>query len=194
MIEVTVDAWRVNEQSEPLEELEGGERESGAAVRCGMRKTVDDVLVSRCTVAASLEPFEGEGRTGTVAQESFEPSTVTGCNVDRGIDAEPAGGRPAEHVIGDVSFEQTVKVEVTEHTVAHGVLELVPVGGRQMGGLVELDRALGVLAEHAVDDTDVEMEVRVQRRAETMKERDSAYLSTGTGSRTRISERGPNGA
>ncbi len=28
-----------------------------------------------------------------------------------------------------------------------------------MGGLVELDRALGILAEHAVDDTDVEMEV-----------------------------------
>ena len=32
-----------------------------------------------------------------------------------------------------------------------------------MGGLVELDRALGILAEHAVDDTDVEMEVCVQR-------------------------------
>ena len=28
-----------------------------------------------------------------------------------------------------------------------------------MAGLVELDRALGILAEHAVDDTDVEMEV-----------------------------------
>ena len=30
-----------------------------------------------------------------------------------------------------------------------------------MGGFVELDRALRILAEHAVDDTDVEMEVRV---------------------------------
>ncbi len=28
-----------------------------------------------------------------------------------------------------------------------------------MGGLVELHRALGILAEHAVADTDVEMEV-----------------------------------
>ena len=46
-------------------------------------------------------------------------------------------------------------VEVTEHAVAHGVLEFAPVGGRQMGGLVELDRALRILAEHAVDDTDV---------------------------------------
>ena len=28
-----------------------------------------------------------------------------------------------------------------------------------MGGLVELPRALGILAEHAVDDTDVEVGV-----------------------------------
>ena len=59
---------------------------------------------------------------------------------------------------------------------------------------VELDGALGILAEHAVDDTDVEMKVRVEKRAETMKERDGAYLGTGTGPRARISERGPNGA
>ncbi len=45
---------------------------------------------------------------------------------------------------------------VAEHAVANGVLELIPVGGREMGGLVELHRALGILAEHAVDDTDVE--------------------------------------
>ncbi len=71
--------------------------------------------------------------------------------------------RAGEHVIGDVTFEQTVTVEITEHAMAHGVLELVAVGCREMGGLVELDRALGILAEHAVDDTDVEMEVSVQR-------------------------------
>ena len=54
-------------------------------------------------------------------------------------------------------------VEIPEHAVAYGVLELVPIGGREMDGLVELDRARGILAEHAVDDTDVEMEVSVQR-------------------------------
>ena len=47
-----------------------------------------------------------------VTQESFEPSTVTGRDVDRGIDAEPAGGLPSEHVVGDVAFEQTVTVKV----------------------------------------------------------------------------------
>ena len=122
MIAMTVDAWRSNEQSESLEELEGGERESRATIRCGMGETVDDVLASRRVILGSLEPFEGEGRTGTVTQESFEPGTVTGRDVDRGIDAEPAGGLPREHVIGDVVFEQAVAVEVTEHAVANGVL------------------------------------------------------------------------
>ena len=36
-------------------------------------------------------------------------------------------------------YEQTVAVKVTEHAVANGVLEFAPVGGREMGGLVELD-------------------------------------------------------
>ena len=88
-----------------------------------MGETIHDALATRCTVPVSLEPFEGEGRTGTVAQEPFEPCTVTARDMDRGIDAEPAGGLPREHVIGDVPFEQAVAVEVTEHAVAHGVLE-----------------------------------------------------------------------
>ena len=163
VIAVAVDAWWVNEQSEPLEELERSERESRGTVRCGMGKTIDDALASRRTVPGSLEPFEGEGRTGTVAQKPFESGTVTGRDMDRGIDAEATGGPPGEHVVGDVAFEQTLAVEVTEHAVANRVLELVPVGGREVDGLVELDRALGILAEHAVDDTDVEMEVGVQR-------------------------------
>ena len=162
MIAVTMDAWRVNEQGESLEELDGSERESGAAVRCGMGQTIDDAFATRCTVPVSLEPFECEGRTHTVAREAFEPGTVPSRDVDRGIDAEPPGGLPREHVIGDVAFEQTLAVEVPERAVANRVLELVPVGGREMGGLVELDRALGILTEHAVDDTDVEMEVSVE--------------------------------
>ena len=113
MIAVSVDAWRVNQQSESLEELKGGERKSRGTVRCGMGETIDDALTSRRAVPVSLEPFEGEWGTGTVAQESFEPSTVVGRDVDRGIDAEPAGGLPSEHVIGDVAFEQTVAVEGT---------------------------------------------------------------------------------
>ena len=42
--------------------------------------------------------------------------------------------------------------------MSNGVLEFGPVGWGEVGSLVELDRAFGILAEHAVDDTDVEME------------------------------------
>ena len=69
------------------------DRESRGTIRCGMRKT---------------PPTFG----GYPAQESFEPSTVVGRDVDRGIDAEPTGGLPSEHVIGDVALEQTATVEV----------------------------------------------------------------------------------
>ena len=96
MIAVTVNAWRSNEQSEPFEELERSERESRATIRCGMGEPIDDAFASRHTIPGSLDPFEGEGRTGnaplvrTVAQELFESGTVTGRDVNRRIDAEPA--------------------------------------------------------------------------------------------------------
>ena len=83
VIAVTVNAWWRNEERESLEELEGGERESGAAAWRGTGKTIDDALASGRAGAGGLQPFEGEGRTGTVAQESLEPSTVTGRDVNR---------------------------------------------------------------------------------------------------------------
>ena len=95
VIAVAVNAWWVNEQSESLEELERSERERRGTIRCGMGETIDDALATGRTVAVGLEPFEGKGRTGnaplvrTVAQEPFEPGTVTGRDVDGGIDAEP---------------------------------------------------------------------------------------------------------
>ena len=113
MIAVTVDAWRMDEGGESFEELEGREREGRGTVRCGTGKPIDDALAPGCSAPGSHEPIEGEGRACAVAQESFEPSTVTGPDVDRGIDAEPAGGLPGEHVVGDVTFEQAVAVEGT---------------------------------------------------------------------------------
>jgi hypothetical protein len=38
-----------------------------------------------------------------------------------------------------VAFEQTLAMEITGHAVANRVLEFVPVGGREVGGLVELE-------------------------------------------------------
>ena len=69
MIAVAMDAWRVNEQSEPFEELERSEREGRAAIRCGMGKTIDDALATRSTVPGSLEPFVDAGPAGRAASE-----------------------------------------------------------------------------------------------------------------------------
>ena len=41
----------------------------------------------------------------SVTQERFQPM-ITGLDVDRGIDAEPTGGLPGEHVIGNLTLEQ----------------------------------------------------------------------------------------
>ena len=72
-----------------------------------MGKAIDDALGGGCglTGGADLEPFEGERRAGTVAQKTFEPRSVPRRDSYRGIDAEPTGGLPREHVIGDVAFE-----------------------------------------------------------------------------------------
>ncbi len=82
--------------------------------------------VSPCPLASSPSRAKG-GRAppafgGYPAQEWFEPGTVTGRNVDRGIVAEAAGGVTSEHVFGYVAFEQTPAVEVPEHSVAKRVL------------------------------------------------------------------------
>ncbi len=58
------------------------------------------------------------GRTGLrIRGIESSPAPVTGRDVDRGIDAEPAGGLPSEHVIGDVTFEQAVAAEGTARSV-----------------------------------------------------------------------------
>ena len=41
----------------------------------------------------------------TVTQEPFQPM-VTGPDVDQGVDAEPTGRLPGDHVLGNLTFEQ----------------------------------------------------------------------------------------
>ena len=60
MIAVAVNAWRRNEQSESFEELEGRERESGAATRCRMGETIDEAFAA---YAMRLSPPEPDGHS-----------------------------------------------------------------------------------------------------------------------------------
>ena len=54
---------RRTEQGESLEELEGDEREHGAATRCRMGKTIDDAFASGRTVGGSLHPLRYNTRS-----------------------------------------------------------------------------------------------------------------------------------
>jgi hypothetical protein len=75
------------------------------------------------TSGESLEEFEGSER---------ESRGTVRCGMGETIDDVLAtGGLPSEPVIGDVAFEQTLAVEVTEHPVANRVLELVPLRTRK---------------------------------------------------------------
>jgi hypothetical protein len=86
-----------------------------------------------------------------------------------------------------------VAVEVPKHALANGLLELLPIGRSEMGGLVEAGATVRIHTEHAVDDADVAVEVGVEGRAEPVQEGDGADLGSRAGSGTRAAERGTDG-
>jgi len=79
--------------------------------------------------AGCVEPFESEGRSGTVAEQPFDAGSVLALDADGRIDAEPAGAAPREHAVGIGFVEQAMRAEVAEHTSLDNVLDFVPVLG-----------------------------------------------------------------
>ncbi len=55
--------------------------------------------------------------------------------------------------------EQAVRTEVAQHATLHDVLELMPVLGRESGGLMEAHLTFIGPREHAVEHDDVEVGV-----------------------------------
>ena len=64
----------------PVDELQGGEYQLGAAIRLRFGQVVYQPLR-----VDGLEPLQGERRAGTVAQQPLEPGPVIGLDPDRGI-------------------------------------------------------------------------------------------------------------
>ena len=64
--------------------------------------------------------------------------------------------------------EQAVRTEVAQHTTLHDVLELVPVLGRESGGLMEAHLTVIGRRKHAIEHDDVKVEVGVEGCAESM--------------------------
>jgi hypothetical protein len=139
-----------------------------------------------------VEPFESEGRPGTIANEPLEPLSVGGLDTDAGVQAESTAMIPAEHILSVVEFQEAVAGKVAEDSLSDGVLEALQESVGEGGGFVEAEAGLwigriltGVILdslEQTVHDAQVEMVVRVQRRAEAMQEADRAH---GSGSWSR---------
>ena len=79
MVAMAMDSRGRDELGEGLEELERREQQLGAAVDVRLGETVNQAALGRgkggCGVE-SVQPFEREGRAGTVADESLDTRSV----------------------------------------------------------------------------------------------------------------------
>ena len=180
VVAVAVDVGWGHEECEAFEEFEGREPEDGGTLRGRTREVVEDVIGAAGAGAAAggaLEALLTEGRTGAVAEESFEARAVPGFDAYGGIDAEPSVALPGRHVVGDVGLEEAVAAEVAKDPAADGGGEVTRLLRRDGGVcLEEAHSAVRIALKEAVADDDVVMEVGVQGSAEAVQEGDGAGL------------------
>ena len=82
MVTVTVAAMRWwNQRRQPVDELQWGEHQIGAAIRARFGQTIDQPMR-----IDGLQPLQGERRAGAVAQQPLKPGPVVGLDSYRGID------------------------------------------------------------------------------------------------------------
>lgn len=90
MVSVAVEARRRHEHSKPLQELEGGEDEGGAAVDGGAREAVDEPSIGggKRLGAVRMQALEGERRAGEVACEALESREIGAFHPDGAVYTE----------------------------------------------------------------------------------------------------------
>jgi hypothetical protein len=106
-----------DELGEGVEELERCKQQLGAAVDVRLGEAVDQAALGRGKGGAGVEgvqPFEREGRTGTVADEALDARPVLALDARGGVDAEPARALPGEHAGGIELVEKSVATEVAK--------------------------------------------------------------------------------
>ncbi len=92
MVPHQVEPRRGHQRGQPLQQLHRLEQHVGGAVAPAMAQAVDQP-----PLGAPLQPIRGQGRSGHVAAQAFQPGPVAGRNGDVGVDAE-AGGFGASRV------------------------------------------------------------------------------------------------
>jgi len=119
-----------------------------------------------------LEALQREGRAGTVAQQALQPGAIRASNAHRRVQRE-AAMLPAEHVARLRGLEQAAAGEPPQHPSAHLLGDGGHLSRRQCRRLEKAGLAGFAGIEQAVDDAAVQMNVAVQRGAETVHEADS---------------------
>ena len=125
-----------------------------------------------------MQAFERERGPGTVTNEPLDARAVLALDAYGGIDAEPAGALPGEHVVRVGFVEEAAAGEQSQDAALHGGFELLDALRAQLAGLVEARVVIGRLGlgEHAVEDDEVEVGMDVEGGAEPMEEADGSEL------------------
>jgi hypothetical protein len=182
MVAVAMDPGRRKDPGQAVQELQSGEAQGGTAGGIGFRQEVED-LVRPAT--DQVEAVESEGGPGAVSNQPLEALAVGGLDTDTGVEAESTTVIPCEHVLGVVGFQEAVTTGMSENPFADGKLEALQELVGESGGFVEAEAGLRMrrilsrvtlnLLEESVHDAEMIVEVRVQRRTETMEEADRAH-------------------
>ena len=75
---------------------------------------------------------------------------------------------PLAHVLGRVGAQKAIALEQAQHPAAHEALNSGDAALAEHGGGMESQFPGAALTEDPVDDTDVEVQVRIQTRAESL--------------------------
>jgi hypothetical protein len=119
VVTVTVDAGRGEDPGQAVEELQSGETQGRAASGVGLGQDVEDLVGA---AADQVEPFEGEGWSGTITNQPLQSFTVGGLDANAGVEAKAATVLPAQHIIGFVGFQEAVADHVAEDPLSDRVL------------------------------------------------------------------------
>jgi hypothetical protein len=170
-----VDAGRRKDRGQAVQELQGGETKRAATGGIGLGKQVENLVRA---AADQMEPFESEGRPGTIPNQPFQPLPVGSLDADAGVQAEAATVIPAEHVLGVVGFQEAVSDRApreawsTEDPLSDRVLKALQESAGEGCGFVEaeagfwigriLDRVTLNLLEETIHDDEMKVKMRIE--------------------------------
>jgi len=79
--------WR-NQGGETIQKLQGRQGQRCFPVRVGLGQVVDQALIR----FEPGQPFAGEDRASTIAQQAFETGSIPGGDPHLGVERKPPGG------------------------------------------------------------------------------------------------------